>query len=61
MSNSKELKKPHGLPNKYLDDLDDDFFYHFSYSRSDCKEKFGDVKVKCLITSPYASPYKMSY
>ncbi len=45
-----EPKKPrvddHGLPNSFLDNLEDDFFYHFGYSRSDCVEKFGDVKVR---------------
>jgi len=46
----QQAKKPrvgddHGLPNRYLNDLEDDFFYHIGYSRKDCKETFGDVKV----------------
>ena len=47
-------KKPrkegdHGLPNSYLDEIPDDFMYHFAYSRSDCKAMFGDVKVRGMV------------
>ena len=47
-------KKPrkegdHGLPNSYLDDIPDDYMYHFAYSKSDCKKMFGDVKVRSYI------------
>ena len=32
-------------PNPYIDTMESDFMYHIGYSKQDCLEKFGDVKV----------------
>ena len=36
-------------PNPYIDTMESDFMYHIGYSRQDCLEMFGDVKVVKLV------------